>query len=69
MAKNDTVGNEQDANCTMGTNICDIRQLIDDVDNTILELINRRLNLAKKIGELKKDTGNQVVDSTRESES
>ena len=68
MAKNDTVGNEQDANCTMGTNICDIRQLIDDVDNTILELINRRLNLAKKIGELKKDTGNQVVDSTRESE-
>lgn len=68
MAKKDMAKNEQDTNCTMGTSICDIRQLIDDVDNTILELINRRLNLAKKIGELKEDTGNQVVDSTRESE-
>ncbi len=41
---------------------------IDDIDDTILELINRRLNLAKRIGELKKDSGNRVVDSTRESE-
>ena len=58
----------KEADCTMGTDICDIRQRIDDIDDTILELINRRLNLAKRIGELKKDSGNQVVDSTRESE-
>ena len=68
MVDSDMAENKEDVNCTMGTDICDIRQQIDDVDNTILELINRRLNLARKIGELKKDTGNQVVDSTRESE-
>jgi chorismate mutase/prephenate dehydratase len=58
----------KEVQCTMGTDIGDIRQRIDDIDDTILELINRRLNLAKRIGELKKDSGNQVVDSTRESE-
>ena len=68
MVESDMAENKEDTNCTMGTDICDIRQQIDDVDNTILELINRRLNLARRIGELKKDTGNQVVDSTRESE-
>ncbi|BBO84081.1 prephenate dehydratase [Desulfosarcina ovata subsp. sediminis] len=62
----DEPGNTPD--CSMATDICDIRQQIDDIDNTILELINRRLNLAKRIGELKKNSGNQVVDSTRESE-
>lgn len=54
--------------CTLATDICDIRQQIDDIDDSILALINRRLNLAKRIGELKKDSGNRVVDSTRESE-
>jgi len=58
----------QTPGCTMTDDICDIRQQIDDIDNTILELINRRLNLAKRIGQLKKDSGNRVVDSTRESE-
>ncbi|WP_054701754.1 prephenate dehydratase [Desulfosarcina cetonica] len=62
----DEGGTPQD--CTMTTDICEIRQGIDDIDNTILELINRRLNLAKRIGELKKTSGNRVVDSTRESE-
>ena len=52
----------------MATDICDIRNQIDGIDDTILELVNRRLNLAKRIGELKKDSGNRVVDSTRESE-
>jgi chorismate mutase / prephenate dehydratase len=62
---------EESANqpaCTMATDICDIRQQIDSIDDTILELINRRLNLARRIGDLKKDSGNRVVDSTRESE-
>lgn len=54
--------------CAMATDICNIRQEIDSIDDTILELINRRLNLAKRIGEVKKDSGNRVVDSTRESE-
>ncbi len=52
----------------MATDICEIREQIDRIDDTILELINRRLNLAKRIGELKKGSGNRVVDSTRESE-
>ena len=59
---------EKKTDCTLATEICGIRDQIDNIDNTILELINRRLNLAKRIGELKKDGGNQVVDSTRESE-
>ena len=54
--------------CTLTTDICDIRDQIDGIDDTILELINRRLNLAKRIGDLKKGSGNRVVDSTRESE-
>ncbi|WP_319522165.1 prephenate dehydratase [uncultured Desulfosarcina sp.] len=54
--------------CTLATNICEIRDQIDHIDDTILDLINRRLNLAKRIGQLKKDSGNRVVDSTRESE-
>ena len=58
---------DKDNTLPKGTNIGDIRRQIDDVDDTILELINRRLNLAKRIGELKKNSGNQVVDSTRES--
>lgn len=60
--------NEKRPECTLATDICEIRDQIDNIDDTILELINRRLNLAKRIGELKKDVGNQVVDSTRESE-
>ena len=59
---------EKITECTMATDICDIRDQIDAIDNTILELINRRLNLARRIGELKKNIGNQVVDSSRESE-
>jgi len=60
--------NKTGPDCTLATDICDIRDQIDNIDDTILELINRRLNLAKRIGELKKDSGNRVVDSTRESE-
>lgn len=48
--------------------ISTVRQDIDHIDDTILELINKRLNLAKTIGQLKKQKSKQVVDSTRESE-
>lgn len=54
--------------CTRSTDICDLRQQIDQIDDTLLELINRRLNLAKRIGKLKKESDDRVVDSTRESE-
>ncbi|PID41026.1 MAG: prephenate dehydratase [Proteobacteria bacterium] len=60
--------NKTGPDCTQATDICDIRDQIDEIDDTILGLINQRLNLAKRIGELKKDSGNRVVDSTRESE-
>ena len=56
------------SDCSMPNDICSIRDQIDTIDNTILELINKRLNLAKRIGDLKKDSGNRVVDSTREGE-
>ncbi|MDJ0784317.1 MAG: prephenate dehydratase [Desulfosarcinaceae bacterium] len=54
--------------CTAQVDICNIRDDIDRIDAEILELINQRLRLAKRIGELKKSAGNQVMDSTRESE-
>jgi chorismate mutase / prephenate dehydratase len=54
--------------CTAQDDICAIRDNIDRIDAQILELINRRLSLAKRIGEIKKTAGNQVMDSTRESE-
>ncbi len=44
-----------------------IRQNIDDVDGKILELINARLQLAKRIGDLKKAKGETVMDNARES--
>jgi chorismate mutase/prephenate dehydratase len=54
--------------CDAQTDICTIRDDIDRIDAHILALINQRLSLAKRIGELKKNAGNQVMDSTRESE-
>jgi hypothetical protein len=44
------VDSEKTPACTMATDICEIRNQIDSIDDTILELINRRLNLAKRIG-------------------
>ncbi len=44
-----------------------IREHIDDLDETILGLINTRLHLAKRIGDLKKAKGDTVMDNARES--
>ena len=49
------------------TNLDAIRASIDELDEKILSLINERLHLAKRIGELKKDTGDMVMDNARES--
>ncbi|MDL2269283.1 shikimate dehydrogenase [Desulfosarcina sp. OttesenSCG-928-A07] len=48
--------------------LLEIRRQIDDIDNTLLDLVNQRLNLARQIGALKKTSGNPVLDPDRESE-
>jgi chorismate mutase/prephenate dehydratase len=45
-----------------------LRQAIDEIDETILDLINQRLSLAKQIGDFKKQGGIQIADSEREKE-
>ena len=45
-----------------------LRQAIDEIDETILDLINQRLSLAKQIGDFKKQGGIQITDSGREKE-
>ena len=45
-----------------------LRQSIDVIDEKILDLINQRLSLAKRIGDLKKQGGIQTLDSGREKE-
>jgi chorismate mutase/prephenate dehydratase len=54
--------------CLSEPDICELRSSIDSIDEAILDLINRRLSLARKIGSVKRQSGNQVVDSKRESE-
>jgi len=43
-----------------------LRVQIDDIDEKILDLVNKRLTLAIKIGDLKKCFGKSVMDDTRE---
>ena len=43
-----------------------LRLAIDEIDAEILDLINRRLLLAQKIGAAKKQVGIQVTDRRRE---
>ena len=45
-----------------------LRQRIDEIDDQILELINRRLLAAREIGAIKGRSGAAVVDSRRESQ-
>ena len=45
-----------------------LRQAIDEIDETILDLINQRLSLAKQIGDFKKQGGIQITDRNREKE-
>ncbi|MBF0225965.1 MAG: prephenate dehydratase [Desulfobacterales bacterium] len=48
--------------------ITGIRNAIDDIDEKILHLINQRLDLAKEIGKVKAETGNNILDKSRETE-
>jgi chorismate mutase len=50
-----------------GSPIHEFRNRIDEIDAKILILINKRLELALEIGRHKKENGEPIVDSTRES--
>ena len=44
----------------------DLRNRIDEVDEKILKLLEKRIELAKKIGKVKKENGMEVYDPERE---
>lgn len=48
--------------------IINLRNLINEIDEKILDLINERISLAKKIGVVKKQNGIEIVDKEREQE-
>ena len=48
--------------------ISDWRARIDTVDQILVDLVNRRLEFAIEIGRIKRDSGMQVRDATRERE-
>lgn len=43
-----------------------LRDQIDDIDSKILSLINQRLEIGKKVGRIKKETGSRIMDRARE---
>ncbi|MEJ2166717.1 MAG: chorismate mutase [Desulfobacterales bacterium] len=45
-----------------------LRRAIDEIDEKIMDLINRRLLLARQIGNIKKKGGIQIADHQREKE-
>ena len=47
-------------------NIDDLRNCIDEVDMQILELLDKRMDFVKKIGELKNSTGTAIYRPERE---
>ena len=46
--------------------LSDWRERIDTVDQIVVDLLNRRLRYAEKIGRIKRDRGQQIFDSERE---
>ena len=43
-----------------------LRSRIDQIDTRILELINERIEIGRKVGQIKKQTGGQILDRSRE---
>ncbi len=43
-----------------------LRDQIDAIDLQLLDLINQRLNIGRKVGDIKAETGGQILDRTRE---
>ena len=52
----------------LSADIGGLRQAIDEIDEKIMDLINQRLSLAKKIGDVKTQGGIQITDSERDKE-
>jgi chorismate mutase/prephenate dehydratase len=52
----------------LNTDIAKLRQAIDTIDESIMDLINQRLLLAAQIGGLKKQNDIQIADERRETE-
>lgn len=44
----------------------DIRHRIDEIDNSIFELFEERMNCAANVAEYKRNTGKPVYDAARE---
>jgi len=57
---------EDNGQTVRNTGIERLRDEIDAIDSRLLELINQRLFLADKIGRIKAQNGNPVLDSKRE---
>ena len=51
---------------TVAVDLQQLRNEIDAIDSQILSLINQRLEIGKKVGEIKKKTGGSILDRTRE---
>jgi len=47
-------------------NLDDCRDAIDTIDNEILELLNQRMNVVHRVGEIKSDTGGAIYRPERE---
>jgi chorismate mutase/prephenate dehydratase len=47
-------------------NLDDCRVAIDAIDNEILELLNKRMNVVERVGEIKSDTGGAIYRPERE---
>lgn len=43
-----------------------LREEIDAVDNQLLQLLKKRIEIVKRVGDLKKKTGQAIVDASRE---
>ena len=48
--------------------IHELRERIDEIDEEILELLDERVALAKKIGEIKREKRISITDTQREGE-
>lgn len=45
-----------------------IRDEIDDIDNEIVQLLSKRMDLVKELGQLKQSSGTDIQDKARETE-
>lgn len=48
--------------------IHELRERIDEIDEEILELLDKRAKVAKEIGEIKREKGISITDNEREKE-